>query len=133
MGTGDGDGTVNHESLAVVERLWPKVASAPVTTKVFPGASHFGMLSDKRVLKTLVEYLSPQASLDHSASRQCLPQGSKCDWKQDNCCPGTKCVEELYHESCQPRQELPQLAIAPVVQPNFGLAPYHSVHADIVV
>lgn len=54
---GDGDGIVNHISALVVEHRWPQVPSAPVSTKVFPNASHFGMLSDKRVLQALTEYL----------------------------------------------------------------------------
>merc|ERR1719401_1984315 len=54
---GDGDGMVNHVSAKAVENLWPIVDSAPVRTKVFPGATHFGMLSDTRVLHALTEYL----------------------------------------------------------------------------
>merc|ERR1712137_441417 len=55
---GDGDGIVNHASAKAVETHWPQVASAPVVTQVFPGATHFGMLSDTRVLSALGAYLS---------------------------------------------------------------------------
>lgn len=55
---GDGDGIVNHISGKAIETLWPTVDSAPVETQVFAGASHFGMLSDARVLKVLTDYLN---------------------------------------------------------------------------
>eukprot|EP00933_Yihiella_yeosuensis_P037606 TRINITY_DN31596_c0_g2_i1.p1 TRINITY_DN31596_c0_g2~~TRINITY_DN31596_c0_g2_i1.p1 ORF type:complete len:432 (+),score=75.97 TRINITY_DN31596_c0_g2_i1:62-1357(+) len=53
---GDGDGIVNLVSLQHVETAWP--ASGNVSTNVFPNVSHFGMLSDKRVLSALTEYLT---------------------------------------------------------------------------
>jgi len=53
---GDGDGIVNIMSLRSVERFWNESAR----TRVFPGNSHFGMLSDVRVLGNLTEYLSRQ-------------------------------------------------------------------------
>merc|ERR1712137_505015 len=55
---GDGDGMVNHASAKAVETHWPEVASAPVVTQVFPGATHFGMLPDERVLNALGAYLN---------------------------------------------------------------------------
>lgn len=68
---GDGDGIVNHISAKVIETLWPKDPQHPVITQVFPGASHFGMLSDGRVLDQLVKYLNPsKASVDSNPSNQ---------------------------------------------------------------
>merc|ERR1711871_21649 len=65
----------------------------------------------------------PQPTKAEAAPQQCLPRGSNCETpgQQGNCCPGTKCLAD---GSCDPWQELPQLAVAPVVQSNFGLAPF---------
>ena len=52
---GDGDGLVNLLSLKQVEEVWPK--NPQTSTKVFPNCSHFGILSDQRVLTALAEYL----------------------------------------------------------------------------
>ncbi|CAJ1404798.1 unnamed protein product [Effrenium voratum] len=51
---GEGDGLVNLVSLSQVEKVWP----SSTTTRVFANCSHFGILSDPRVLEALVEYLS---------------------------------------------------------------------------
>lgn len=53
----DGDGVVNRVSLSVPERLWPSVASSPLQTRVFSNCSHFGILSDIRMLQALEDYL----------------------------------------------------------------------------
>lgn len=53
---GDGDGLVNLLSLKQVEEVWPK--DPQTSTKVFPNCTHFGMLSDPRVLTALAEYLA---------------------------------------------------------------------------
>ena len=53
---GDGDGLVNLLSLKQVEDVWPK--DPQTSTKVFPNCTHFGMLSDPRVLTALAEYLA---------------------------------------------------------------------------
>ncbi|CAE7548905.1 LCAT1 [Symbiodinium sp. CCMP2592] len=57
---GDGDGLVNLLSLAQVEKVWPH--SPFVSTRRFPNCSHFGILSDERVLKDLVSYLARNTS-----------------------------------------------------------------------
>jgi lysophospholipase-3 len=51
---GDGDGIVNLRSLQAVERFWGQ----GTLTRVFPNVSHFGMLSDARVLGNLTSFLS---------------------------------------------------------------------------
>eukprot|EP00490_Sorites_sp_Unknown_P012511 CAMPEP_0114696282 /NCGR_PEP_ID=MMETSP0191-20121206/72374_1 /TAXON_ID=126664 /ORGANISM="Sorites sp." /LENGTH=412 /DNA_ID=CAMNT_0001993713 /DNA_START=45 /DNA_END=1283 /DNA_ORIENTATION=+ len=57
---GDGDGLVNLHSLKQVETVWPKDPST--STRVFPNCSHFGILSDPRVLTALSEYLASAES-----------------------------------------------------------------------
>jgi lysophospholipase-3 len=67
---GDGDGIVNHVSAKAIENQWSESENPtfPVVTQVFPGASHFGILSDKRVLEALATYLgsihAPSATLE---------------------------------------------------------------------
>ena len=58
---GDGDGLVNLLSLKQVEDVWPQ--SPSVETQIFPNCSHFGILSDKRVLAALVGYLNSSDGL----------------------------------------------------------------------
>ena len=55
---GDGDGLVNLLSLKQVEDVWPKADRT--SSRAFPNVSHFGILSDQRVLTALAEYLSGQ-------------------------------------------------------------------------
>ena len=57
---GEGDGLVNLLSLKQVEEVWPQ--SSSVTTQSFPNCSHFGILSDARVLQALVDYLKPSGT-----------------------------------------------------------------------
>ncbi|CAE7679204.1 LCAT1 [Symbiodinium sp. CCMP2456] len=59
---GDGDGLVNLLSLVQVEKVWPQ--SPLVSTRRFPNCSHFGILSDARVLKDLVSYLARNTSAE---------------------------------------------------------------------
>lgn len=59
---GDGDGTVNTESLRQAEFNWPQVDSAPVTTRIFPNQTHYGMLFDDRVIDAFVSYLQETSS-----------------------------------------------------------------------
>ena len=59
---GDGDGLVNLLSLVQVEKVWPQ--SLLVSTRRFPNCSHFGILSDERVLKDLVSYLARNTSAE---------------------------------------------------------------------
>lgn len=56
---GDGDGLVNLLSLKQVEEVWPK--DPQTSTKVFPNCSHFGILSDARMLTALAEYLAGES------------------------------------------------------------------------
>ena len=57
---GDGDGLVNLLSLKQVEEVWPK--DPQTSTKVFPNCTHFGILSDPRVLTALAQYLARDGS-----------------------------------------------------------------------
>eukprot|EP00438_Fugacium_kawagutii_P017967 Skav216375 [mRNA] locus=scaffold3826:12393:14801:+ [translate_table: standard] len=56
---GDGDGLVNLLSLKQVEEVWPK--DPQTSTKVFPNCTHFGILSDARMLTALAEYLAGES------------------------------------------------------------------------
>jgi len=67
---GDGDGTVNIMSLKSVERHWAPEEHSSVVTKVFPGVSHFGMLSDDNVLKALTGYLKSSRFQGNSTGGQ---------------------------------------------------------------
>ncbi|CAK9076008.1 unnamed protein product [Durusdinium trenchii] len=62
---GDGDGLVNLVSLKQVEEVWPKTDS--VSTKVFPNCTHFGILSDQRVISALAEYLGAPKAMNSTA------------------------------------------------------------------
>lgn len=64
---GDGDGLVNLLSLKQVEEVWPK--DPQTSTKVFPNCTHFGMLSDPRVLTALAEYLARDDRADTDGSQ----------------------------------------------------------------
>mmetsp|Transcript_54691 Transcript_54691/g.97575 ORF Transcript_54691/g.97575 Transcript_54691/m.97575 type:complete len:424 (+) Transcript_54691:47-1318(+) len=57
---GEGDGIVNLVSLKQVEQAWPTGPESNVQTEVFPNCSHFGMLSDERVLAALTDLLKPE-------------------------------------------------------------------------
>ena len=53
---GDGDGLVNLLSLKQVEEVWPKTERT--SSRAFPNCTHFGILSDQRVLSALAQLLS---------------------------------------------------------------------------
>jgi hypothetical protein len=58
---------VNLLSLKQVEEVWPK--DPQTSTKVFPNCTHFGMLSDPRVLTALAEYLARDDRADRDGSQ----------------------------------------------------------------
>lgn len=59
---GEGDGIVNLVSLQHAELEWPTSDNQTLDTQVFPNCSHFGMLSDDRVLAALTALLSRPAT-----------------------------------------------------------------------